>query len=154
MWSWRSGDFYGSPRDEKSGPVFRPRERFYPYYLSAPKCGDLERRPSIGELSMLRCFRCSHAMTLSSLTTPGVEPGLSRPRRDVLTTRRCGLGDPVISTDLLEMRNADQFFGPMSASTPTTFRPPSVETWSVDQASGSCPCSDASGVPAQRLSPA
>jgi hypothetical protein len=28
---------------------------------------------------------CSH-----KLTTPGVEPGLSRPRRDVLTTRRCG----------------------------------------------------------------
>ena len=24
------------------------------------------------------------------LTTPGVEPGLSRPQRDVLTTRRCG----------------------------------------------------------------
>ena len=26
------------------------------------------------------------------LSTPGVEPGLSRPQRDVLTTRRCGLG--------------------------------------------------------------
>ena len=25
------------------------------------------------------------------MSTPGVEPGLSRPRRDVLTTRRCGL---------------------------------------------------------------
>ena len=25
-----------------------------------------------------------------SMTTPGVEPGLSRPQRDVLTTRRCG----------------------------------------------------------------
>ena len=25
-----------------------------------------------------------------SMTTPGVEPGLSRPRRDVLSTRRCG----------------------------------------------------------------
>ena len=24
------------------------------------------------------------------MTTPGVEPGLSRPQRDVLTTRRCG----------------------------------------------------------------
>ena len=24
------------------------------------------------------------------MTAPGVEPGLSRPRRDVLTTRRCG----------------------------------------------------------------
>ena len=27
------------------------------------------------------------------MTTPGIEPGLSRPRRDVLTTRRCGLAD-------------------------------------------------------------
>ena len=26
------------------------------------------------------------------LSTPGVEPGLSRPQRDVLTTRRCGHG--------------------------------------------------------------
>ena len=27
------------------------------------------------------------------MSTPGVEPGLSRPRRDVLTTRRCGLSN-------------------------------------------------------------
>ena len=27
----------------------------------------------------------------SKMSTPGVEPGLSRPQRDVLTTRRCGL---------------------------------------------------------------
>ena len=27
---------------------------------------------------------------MNDLTTPGVEPGLSRPQRDVLTTRRCG----------------------------------------------------------------
>ena len=27
---------------------------------------------------------------LVKMTTPGVEPGLSRPQRDVLTTRRCG----------------------------------------------------------------
>ena len=26
-----------------------------------------------------------------NMSTPGVEPGLSRPQRDVLTTRRCGL---------------------------------------------------------------
>ena len=25
-----------------------------------------------------------------NMSTPGVEPGLSRPQRDVLTTRRCG----------------------------------------------------------------
>ena len=29
-------------------------------------------------------------MGLMKMSTPGVEPGLSRPRRDVLTTRRCG----------------------------------------------------------------
>ena len=28
--------------------------------------------------------------TVATLSTPGVEPGLSRPQRDVLTTRRCG----------------------------------------------------------------
>ena len=28
--------------------------------------------------------------TCKKMTTPGVEPGLSRPQRDVLTTRRCG----------------------------------------------------------------
>ena len=30
-------------------------------------------------------------MQKRKMTTPGVEPGLSRPQRDVLTTRRCGL---------------------------------------------------------------
>ena len=29
--------------------------------------------------------------TCKKMTTPGVEPGLSRPQRNVLTTRRCGL---------------------------------------------------------------
>ncbi len=28
--------------------------------------------------------------TYANMTAPGVEPGLSRPQRDVLTTRRCG----------------------------------------------------------------
>ena len=38
-----------------------------------------------------------------SLTTPGVEPGLSRPQRDVLTTRRCGLcSRPKIGCEFLE----------------------------------------------------
>ena len=31
-----------------------------------------------------------HCCQYNKLTTPGVEPGLSRPERDVLTTRRCG----------------------------------------------------------------
>ena len=30
-------------------------------------------------------------MFFEKKTTPGVKPGLSRPQRDVLTTRRCGL---------------------------------------------------------------
>ena len=29
----------------------------------------------------------------NEMSSPGVEPGLSRPRRDVLTTRRWGLAD-------------------------------------------------------------
>ena len=35
----------------------------------------------------------------SSMSTPGFEPGLSRPQRDVLTTRRCG---PQIHCNLCE----------------------------------------------------
>ena len=33
---------------------------------------------------------CLFVWVLAKMSTPGVEPGLSRPRRDVLTTRRCG----------------------------------------------------------------
>ena len=36
-----------------------------------------------------------------TVSTPGVEPGLSRPQRDVLTTRRCGL----LRTDNTNQRN-------------------------------------------------
>ena len=32
------------------------------------------------------------------MSTPGVEPGLSRPQRDVLTTRRCGLLNGTVVT--------------------------------------------------------
>ena len=39
------------------------------------------------QLAMLAIFFLSR---LFHMSTPGVEPGLSRPRRDVLTTRRCG----------------------------------------------------------------
>ena len=35
-----------------------------------------------------------HVNLAAKMSTPGVEPGLSRPRRDVLTTRRCGLLTP------------------------------------------------------------
>ena len=34
------------------------------------------------------------------MSTPGVEPGLSRPQRDVLTTRRCGLGVGLVKLEL------------------------------------------------------
>ena len=33
-----------------------------------------------------------HDLHTYQMSTPGVEPGLSRPQRDVLTTRRCGRG--------------------------------------------------------------
>ena len=41
------------------------------------------------------------------MTTPGVEPGLSRPRRDILATRRCGLWhcvSPHLSRHCSELR--------------------------------------------------
>ena len=37
------------------------------------------------------------------MSTPGVEPGLSRPQRDVLTTRRCGLGVGVAELELARL---------------------------------------------------
>ena len=42
------------------------------------------RRPSAFQSS-------THAHMSQAMSTPGVERGLSRPRRDVLTTRQCGL---------------------------------------------------------------
>ena len=48
---------------------------------------------SAGDLSAFcprrRCF-LGPSRQQQSMSTPGVEPGLSRPQRDVLTTRRCG----------------------------------------------------------------
>ena len=37
------------------------------------------------------------------MSTPGVEPGLSRPQRDVLTTRRCGLGVGLVELGLARL---------------------------------------------------
>ena len=56
-------------------------------------------------LEWAACYRCSDSclhfvgsgFKTGEMTTPGVEPGLSRPQRDVLTTRRCGPCRPVPS---------------------------------------------------------
>ena len=46
-----------------------------------------EEHPKSMLTILLQWVQCAlHA----SITAPGVEPGLSRPQRDVLTTRRCG----------------------------------------------------------------
>ena len=42
-------------------------------------------------LSGMRSVSCISTVWRTCMTTPGVDPGLSRPQRDVLTTRRCGL---------------------------------------------------------------
>ena len=56
-----------------------------------------------GRALMVDCWHaaCTQAALIDGMTrylcqllsTPGFEPGLSRPQRDVLTTRRCGLGE-------------------------------------------------------------
>ena len=51
---------------------------------SAAVCRRRQRAVKELWLFSARCRDCCW------MTTPGVEPGLSRPRRDVLTTRRCG----------------------------------------------------------------
>ena len=49
-------------------------------------CGHL-----IGQQSKACCVaKCTEARSVAQMSSPGVEPGLSRPRRDVLTTRRWG----------------------------------------------------------------
>ena len=47
------------------------------------------RRVRVPPIRTLRVTQFTGA-TVATLSTPGVEPGLSRPQRDVLTTRRCG----------------------------------------------------------------
>ena len=49
------------------------------------------RHPSLSQfvLALVSALRTTFGRR-KLLTTPGVEPGLSRPQRDVLTTRRCG----------------------------------------------------------------
>ena len=41
-------------------------------------------------MNLQRRKQASQLKLVNEMSTPGVEPGLSRPRRDVLTTRRCG----------------------------------------------------------------
>ena len=47
------------------------------------------------------CF-IMHDLYTYQMSTPGVEPGLSRPQRDVLTTRRCGPHDVITSLEWCE----------------------------------------------------
>ena len=42
-------------------------------------------------------------LPISNMTTLGVEPGLSRPQRDVLTTRRCGRMVQACNSNQLQM---------------------------------------------------
>ena len=45
-----------------------------------------------------------HDFHTYQMSTPGVEPGLSRPQRDVLTTRRCGPHDVITSLKSCEKK--------------------------------------------------
>ena len=49
------------------------------------------RRDACRRDGSLRRQQRHHMKEWTKMSTPGVEPGLSRPQRDVLTTRRCGL---------------------------------------------------------------
>ena len=62
--------------------------------MAGPSCANSERGGGLSQA--YTCLRHTHSCAQActwpcTLTTPGVEPGLSRPQRDVLTTRRCGL---------------------------------------------------------------
>ena len=56
---------------------------------SSPPAGAARLSLSLS-LSLRAPREFSHDLSRGELTTPGIEPGLSRPQRDVLTTRRCG----------------------------------------------------------------
>ena len=69
--------------------------RLYPSshaHASCPEASGVLANNSRGKGHVMK--RRWHVEALGSsgdkVSTPGVEPGLSRPRRDVLTTRRCG----------------------------------------------------------------
>ena len=64
----------------------RTIQRFY-RICHVPDYAISQDQLATGEWTPRQIIKTLHRATL---TTPGVEPGLSRPRRDVLTTRRCG----------------------------------------------------------------
>ena len=53
-------------------------------------------------------WRINHRMD-DIMSSPGVEPGLSRPRRDILTTRRWGLKMSFLQTNNPEESNFKEF---------------------------------------------
>ena len=64
---------------------------------------------------------CQRVAALNSpkegMTTPGVEPGLSRPQRNVLTTRRCGLlAAEVLLTFMAQKEAQPANLGPVGRS--------------------------------------
>ncbi len=77
----------------------RPREEFKPGNGTAREFGAKEGYVALAQASfkpagglaaaVYRKKGCKSALA-TNMSTPGVEPGLSRPQRDVLTTRRCG----------------------------------------------------------------
>ena len=88
----------------------------------------------IGGVMMLLTPRqyADYPQEIHAMSTPGAEPGLSRPRRDGLTTRRCGLLHPIaycrlmercqISTQLHIGALSSRLIGPPARLQPTTPR--------------------------------
>ena len=58
---------------------------YHPRQITIPACVRI-----IAPRTARSDSRISGFAAVQEMTTPGVEPGLSRPQRDVLTTRRCG----------------------------------------------------------------
>ena len=85
------------PRSSTASGKFQPAPSLSVGPALLVKASQCEALASLASLA-LRAATCKDRLldaaalwrTLRKMTTPGVEPGLSRPRRDVLTTRRCG----------------------------------------------------------------
>ena len=70
--------------------LLHPNTNAVPHLLGAIAIGG--GRAGLGRArAYVYGIRHVQAMQQSKMSAPGVEPGLSRPQRDVLTTRRCGL---------------------------------------------------------------
>ena len=77
-------DVGSGTRQPQVACTFSP-DVFYSAAVRQRLCGD-DVQAEIDSVAV--AFVASRAQV--KLTAPGVEPGLSRPRRDILTTRRCG----------------------------------------------------------------